>query len=116
MKIYHNPRCRKSRETLNLIQQHGVDVEIVEYLKSPPTKAELELLLAQLNMKPEELLRKKEKVFIANYKGLDFSDEEWIQVMLDNPVLIERPIVVKGNKAVIGRPPENVEELFERSR
>lgn len=112
MKIYHNPRCRKSRETLALIEEEGVDYEVVEYLKEIPSKEELNQLLAKLNMKPEDLLRKGEKVFKENFKGKKFADEEWIQIMIENPKLIERPIVVKGNKAVIGRPPETVKTLF----
>ncbi len=112
MKIYHNPRCRKSRETLTLIKEAGIEHTIVEYLKEVPSKEELNQLLAKLNMKPEELLRKGEKVFKENFKGKQFADEEWIQIMIENPKLIERPIVVKGNKAIIGRPPETVKELF----
>jgi len=112
MKIYHNPRCRKSRETLALMKETGIEHTIVEYLKEVPSKEELNQLLAKLNMKPEELLRKGEKVFKENFKGKQFADEEWIQIMIENPKLIERPIVVKGNKAIIGRPPETVKELF----
>ncbi|MEQ8908224.1 MAG: arsenate reductase (glutaredoxin) [Vicingaceae bacterium] len=112
MKIYHNPRCTKSRETLAILKEEGQDFEIVEYLKEVPSKEELNQLLAKLNMKPEELLRKGEKVFKEKFKGKQFGDEEWVQIMIENPKLIERPIVVKGNKAVIGRPPETVKELF----
>lgn len=112
MKIYHNPRCRKSRETLALIEEEGVDVEIVQYLKQVPSKEELNQLLAKLNMKPEDILRKGEKVFKEKFKGKEFADEEWIQIIIENPKLIERPIVVSGNKAVIGRPPESVKTLF----
>ena len=112
MKIYHNPRCRKSRETLALMKETGIEHTTVEYLKEVPSKEELNQLLAKLNMKPEELLRKGEKVFKENFKGKQFADEEWIQIMIENPKLIERPIVVKGNKAIIGRPPETVKELF----
>lgn len=110
--IYHNPRCSKSRQTLQVLKDKGVEVEIVEYLKDVPSHQELKDLLMKLNMRPQEILRTGEKIFKEEYKGLEFTDEEWINVMHENPKLIERPIVVKGNKAVIGRPPENVNELF----
>lgn len=112
MKIYHNPRCTKSRETLAILKEEGKDIEIVEYLKEVPTAAELKQLLAKLNMQAEELLRKGEAVYKEKFKGKAFSPEEWIEIMIENPKLIERPIVVNGNKAVIGRPPEKVKELF----
>jgi len=112
MKIYHNPRCRKSRETLSLIEEKGVEPEIVLYLDKPPTQKELKELLSLLKMKPTDLLRKGEKVFKEEYKGKELSDSEWIKVMTKHPKLIERPIVVKGKKAILGRPPENVLELL----
>jgi len=112
MKIYHNPRCSKSRETLKIIQSKGMEVEIVEYLKNVPTRAELQNILAKLNIKPSQLLRKGEAVYKEKFKGKNFEEEEWVQIMLEHPKLIERPIVVRGNKAIIGRPPENVELLF----
>lgn len=108
IKIYHNPRCSKSRETLELIQNAGQQPEVVEYLKTPPTATELKELLQKLNLKPEQILRKGEQLYKDKYKNQQLSDEELIQVMAENPVLIERPIVVKDNKAVLGRPPENV--------
>ena len=108
MKIYHNPRCSKSRQTLEIIQNSGQQPEVIEYLKTPPSATELKELLQQLNLKPEQLLRKGEQLYKEKYKGLQLSDDEWIRVMAENPVLIERPIVVKDNKAVLGRPPENV--------
>ena len=104
MKIYHNPRCSKSRQTLQLIKETGADVEVVEYLKEVPSKKELKLLLMQLNLKPIDILRKGEAVYKEKFKNSNFNDDEWIQVMIENPKLIERPIVVKGNKAVLGRP------------
>lgn len=112
LKILHNPRCRKSRETLNLIQGKGTEVEIVEYLKEAPSVDELRSILEMLQLNPEQLLRKGEAVFKENFKGKDLTEEEWIEAMASNPVLIERPIVIKGNRAVIGRPPENVKELL----
>jgi arsenate reductase len=112
MKIYHNPRCRKSRETLKLIEEAGQEVEVVEYLINPPSRKELSQILKMLGMKPMDLIRKGEDIFKQNFKGKDLSDEEWIEVMLNNPKLIERPIVVDGDKAILGRPPENVKELL----
>jgi arsenate reductase len=112
MKIYHNPRCRKSRETLKILEGNSSDIEIVEYLKTPPSSAELKNLLMKLNMSAADLIRKSEAIFKEKFKGKEFSEEEWIQVMVENPKLIERPIVVRNNKAVLGRPPENVEQLF----
>lgn len=108
LKIYHNPRCAKSRETLGLITEAGKGFEIVEYLKMPPSFAELKDLLVKLHLKPEQILRKGEALYKEQFKDKKFNDDEWITIMVENPVLIERPIVVKGNKAVLGRPPENV--------
>lgn len=111
--IYHNPRCGKSRDSLKLIEsQKNTEVEIIEYLKNPPTKEELKKLLAKLNLKAEDIVRKNEALYKEHYKGLIFNEDEWIKILCENPILIERPIVVKNNKAVIGRPPENVLQLF----
>ena len=111
-KIYHNPRCSKSRETLSILKENGIEAEIVEYLKTTPTGSELKTLLNQLNLKAVDLLRKGESVYKQNYKGKDLSNDEWIQAMVEHPKLIERPIVVKGNKAILGRPPQKVLELI----
>lgn len=112
MKIYHNPRCAKSRKTLQLIKDRGVEPEVIEYLKQPLTDFELEEILKKLDMKPEQLIRKGEKIYKEHFKGNKLSTDQWILAMVENPILIERPIVVKGEKAVLGRPPENVNELF----
>ena len=112
MKIYHNPRCSKSRQTLSLIEEKGTNVEVVEYLKNIPTKEELKDILKKLNISAEKLLRKGEADYKENYKGKELSDDEWIEAMIKFPKLIERPIVVKDNKAVLGRPPENVLDLL----
>lgn len=112
MKIYHNPRCSKSRQTLAIIQDSGADFEIVEYLTTPPTEAGLREILSKLGMPAEKIIRKGEAIFKENFKGQTHTNDEWIKIMVDNPKLIERPIVVKGDRAVLGRPPENVNELI----
>lgn len=112
LKIYHNPRCGKSRDTLKIISNSGSDVEVIEYLKDTPSANDLSVILAKLGMKPEEVLRKGEKIFKEEFKGKKLTDQQWIKAMVENPILIERPIVVKGNKAILGRPPENVNKLL----
>lgn len=107
--IYHNPRCSKSRQTLELLNAQGIQPDIVEYLNTPPDKAELTRILSLLGIAPRELMRTSE----AEYKqqGLDnpdLSDDQLIDAMVNTPKLIERPIVITGNKAAIGRPPEKV--------
>lgn len=109
VKIYHNPRCNKSRETLKLIEAQGIQPEIIEYLKHPPTTAELQEILNKLGLQPRQLMRSKETEYKEN--GLDdnsLSDTELIAAMVRIPKLIERPIVIANDKAVIGRPPESV--------
>jgi len=112
MKIYHNPRCSKSRQTLQLIKDANAEVEIVEYLNDIPTKEELKDILNKLNLNAVDILRKGEAVYKENFKGKELSNDEWIDAMIQYPKLIERPIVVKDNKAVLGRPPENVLDLL----
>ncbi len=112
IKIYHNNMCSKSRAALNLLKDNNEEVEIQEYLKEVPTKSELKEILKMLQMKPLELIRKNETLFKENYKDKNLSDEEWIDIMLENPVLIERTIVVKDGKAAIGRPIEKIIELL----
>lgn len=110
--IYHNPRCTKSRQALQLLENKSADIQVVEYLKNPLTAAQIRELLDQLGIPAKELIRKTEKIFKENFKGKDLSEEEWIQAMVEYPKLIERPVVVRNQQAVIGRPPENVEKLF----
>ncbi len=112
MKIYHNPRCSKSRQTLQLLEEHNVKVEIVEYLNDVPSADELKALLKKLNLSPVQLIRKSESIYKEKFKGKELTDAQWIDAMIQHPKLIERPIVVKGNKAVLGRPPENVLDLI----
>ena len=112
MKIYHNPRCSKSRKTLNLIQEKGGNIEIIEYLKDNLSVIELEEIIEKLEISPIELVRKKEQIWIDNYKGKDLTDKEIVERMVKHPKIMERPIVINGNKAIIGRPPENVLEII----
>lgn len=111
LKIYHNPRCTKSRQTLKLLEEQGHEPEIILYLKSPPSPKVLKDLLSKLELSAGALIRKKEAI----YKELELKgkgDEDLIKAMAENPKLIERPIVVLGDKARLGRPPENVLSLF----
>ncbi len=111
--IYHNPRCSKSRATLALLEEHSVVPTVVEYLSTPPDPATLNRLLGMLGLSPRELMRRKEAVYADLGLGDDdLSDDALIEAMVANPILIERPIVVAGDRAVIGRPPENVLELI----
>ena len=110
--IYHNPRCSKSREGLNLIKDSGQDFEIRDYTKDPLSEKEIRALLKSLKMVPMELIRTDEKVWKENYKGKDLNDEELVRIMTQHPSLIQRPIVVKDEKAVVGRPSENISDLL----
>lgn len=109
--IYHNPRCSKSRQALSILKDSGAEPRIVEYLKDVPDQTQMKEILAKLNLRPVDILRKGEQVFKEKFRNSDFTDDEWIEVMREYPKLIERPIVIKGNKAVIGRPPEKVLDL-----
>ncbi|MCJ8314483.1 MAG: arsenate reductase (glutaredoxin) [Saccharospirillaceae bacterium] len=111
--IYHNPRCSKSRQTLALLEANNITPEIVLYLETPPTKSTLKKIIQQLNISPRELLRKGEESYKTNsLKNKELTDEQLIDFMLEFPKLIERPIVIHNNKAVLGRPPENVLEII----
>lgn len=112
IRIYHNPRCRKSREGLAIVEASGQPFEIVEYLKNPPSEAEIKDLLVKLQMKPIELVRKNEAIWKSDFKNKHLSDSEIISALSQHPKLIERPIVVKRDKAIVGRPPENVNSLL----
>jgi arsenate reductase len=108
IRIYHNPRCRKSRETLEIIRQSGYEPEIIEYLKTPPSGDELRDLLKKMNKKPSEIIRKGENEYKNFYKGKNLTEDQWLKVLLECPKLIERPIVCNGEKVTLGRPPESV--------
>ena len=113
VEIFHNPRCSKSRQTLQLLEEQGVEPEVVEYLKTPPDKATLNRILKMLGLEPRQLMRTKEKEY--KEQGLDNPDlsrDQLIDAMIATPKLIERPIVIKNGKAAIGRPPESVLEIL----
>jgi len=112
MKIYHNPRCSKSRQALALLRERGVEPEVIEYLKTPPDAATLARLLKQLGLRPRDLMRAKEPEYrTLGLDAPDLDDATLIRAMAEHPKLIERPIVVAGKHAVLGRPPERVLEL-----
>lgn len=113
IQIYHNPRCGKSRNCLAFIEKTNQEYQIIPYLTETPTFDELKALLEKLNLQPLELVRIKEKIWIENYKGKQLTNEQIIQAMIDNPILIERPIVVKDGKAIIGRDPDLVASFLE---
>ena len=111
--ILHNPRCSKSRAALALLEERGLKPRIVEYLKDTQTAGELAAIVKKLGIAPEALVRKGEDVYKSKYAGRRLSDAEWIAAMVADPILIERPIVIAGPKAVIGRPPARVLELVD---
>lgn len=109
IKVLHNNRCTKSRNALNLLDEHKVKYQIVSYLDGVLSEQDLREILAKLAMKPEEIVRKSEAIYKENFKGKTLTDDEWIKALVENPKLIERPIVYDENRAVVGRPTENVE-------
>lgn len=112
MQIIHNPRCSKSRQTLKILTDKGINPEVILYLKDPLTKERLGEIIKMLGINPHDLIRTKEQVYRFEYKGKELTDKQWIEAMVNNPKLIERPIVIEGDKAVLGRPPEKVLELI----
>lgn len=112
IQIYHNTRCTKSRQGLAALEASGKPFEIINYLENVPSKKDLKRILGQLNIPAEKLVRKNEAIWKENYRGKTLSEEEILEAMIEYPKLIERPIVIMGNKAVIGRPTENILELL----
>jgi|SRR5699024_7088667 len=110
--LYHNPRCSKSRETLQLLEEKGEKIEIIKYLETPPSKEKLKRIISLLNIKPINLVRTKEKEWKENFKDKNLSDDEIIDAMISFPRLIERPIAIKDDRAAVGRPPQNVLEIL----
>lgn len=112
VRIYYNPRCSTCRNTVALVQEKGYNTDLVEYLAAPLNKTELSDLLKKLALKPRELIRSSEEIFKEKYSGRTLSDDEWLDAMVAHPVLMQRPVVVRGNKAIIARPPETVLTLI----
>lgn len=110
--IYHNPRCRKSREGLEYLKNKTINIEIVEYLKEPLTKDTLSNIIKKLHVKPFDLVRTQEDYYKKELKGKTISDEEWIDILVHNPKLLQRPIVVNDNKACLAQPPENINTIL----
>jgi arsenate reductase len=112
IQIYHNPRCSKSREGLAILEASKKEFEIVKYLDDVPSESELFAIIQKLGISPIQLVRKTEKIWKENYKGKELSDTEIIMAMIQNPKLIERPIVINKNKAIVGRPPEHIKAIL----
>lgn len=110
--IYHNPKCKKSRAGLEYLKEKGQDYTIVEYMKNPLSREVLKNILMKLNVRPEELIRTNEDIYKSAFAGKQFNDDEWIDILLENPRLIKRPIVEKGYKAVIAEPPDEIDKLL----
>jgi arsenate reductase len=112
IKIYHNNRCRKSRAGLEIVENSGKEFEIIKYLDEVPSVEELKKIIKLLKINPIDLVRKNESVWKENFKGKTLSDNDIVKAMVENPKLIERPIVINGDKAVVGRPPELISTIL----
>ncbi|WP_269225857.1 arsenate reductase family protein [Flavobacterium eburneipallidum] len=112
IQVYHNSRCGKSRECLISLEKSGQEYEIIKYLDDVPTFDEMKVIIQKLQIKPIELVRVKEKIWIEKFKNLTMTDDEIIQAMVANPILVERPIVINGNKAVVARPLEKMNSIL----
>ena len=112
MKIYHNPRCRKSREGIKYLESKKINFEVIDYIKNNLSLDQIRNILKKLQFKPIELVRKNEAIWKEKYKGKDFTDDQLIKILSDEPKLIERPIIVSEKLAVIGRPAENIDKLL----
>ena len=112
IRIYHNPRCKKSRSGLEYLSSKGVEFRLVDYLKNGISREELREILMKLHVRPIDLVRTNEKIYKKQFKSMNFNDEEWIRIIEENPVLLRRPVVIGKYKAVIGDPVTNIDELF----
>jgi len=110
--IWHNNRCGKSRSALNILEEKGITPSVVKYLETPPTANEIKDVLKKAGLKAHDLIRTGEDIYKQNYKGKTLTEAEWIEAMVQHPILIERPVVINGDKAVIARPPEKVLEIL----
>jgi arsenate reductase len=116
MIIFHNTRCSKSREALGLLEKGNCEIEIRDYLNLPPSKKELKEILTMLKCKPIDIVRKNEPLYLEKYDGKKITDAKWLEILNKNPILIERPIVIDGERAVIGRPPKLVVDLIKKKK
>jgi arsenate reductase (glutaredoxin) len=114
IKIYHHPRCSKSRAGLAYLKQKTTGIQVVEYIKNPITEEELRGILAKMNARPQDVVRKQETIYKKELKGMTFTDDEWIKIILQHPVILRRPIVVRGYRAVVADPPEAMDPLLEK--
>ncbi len=112
LKIYHNPRCKKSRAGLEYLSQNAKDFEIVEYIKHPFTEKQLKLLLAKLHKSPQEIIRTQEEIYKKRFKSKNFNDDEWVKILIEFPNLIQRPIIEKDHSAIWGDPVENLSDFL----
>ena len=112
MKIYHNPRCRKSREGISYLESKKINFEVIDYIKNNLSSEQIRNILKKLQLKPIELVRKNEAIWKEKYKSIDFTDDQLIKILSNEPKLIERPIIVSEKLAVIGRPAENIDKLL----
>lgn len=110
--IYHNPRCKKSREALNALKEKGYDPEVIKYLDHPPTPDELKEVLKKADLKVDQVIRKEEKLYKEQYKGKELSEDDWLKVLNENPRLIQRPLVVYGERACLARPMEEMDKIL----
>jgi arsenate reductase len=113
--ILHNTRCSKSRCALQVLQDENCEIEIIDYIKNTPSKKEIKTILDKLGLNAVDIVRKKEPIYLEKFKGKTFTNTEWIQILIEHPILIERPIVIDGYKAVIGRPTELIIDLLKRT-
>jgi arsenate reductase len=112
IQILHNPRCGKSREGLAILEESGKEFEVIKYLENHPSRSELKEIINKLNIEPLKLVRQNETIWKEQFKGRTLSDEEIIDAMLEHPILIERPIVINGDRAIIGRPPTEISTII----
>jgi len=112
IRVYHNNRCSKSRGACDILKENGIEAEIIEYLKTPPTETEIREILSKLGMKASEIVRRGEEIYKKSFAGREYTESEWVKILSENPILIERPIIINGDKAVIGRPLEKVNDII----
>lgn len=110
--IWHNNRCGKSRSALSILEEKGIAFKVVKYLETPPSEKEIKEVLHKAGIKAHDLIRTGETIYKEKYKGKNLSETEWIKAMAENPILIERPVVINGDKAIVARPPERVAEIL----